>query len=239
MEIYKLSDDVPVGKKGKKFYFSEDKECDKNKNGESELKITDIKQAVKNENRVNVFVNGKYEFSLDITQLLDFKLKVGKVVEKEDLEKYRRESEYGKLYQRALEWVLSRPHSVKETRDYLRKKVFESGLDAVLMDRVMERLLDKKYLNDAKYAAYYVENRFVKKGVSRRRLEMELLKKGIDKTIIEDVFNATTRNEEDEILKMIAKKRAKYDDEKLISYLCRQGFSFELARSLVQSYEKD
>ena len=39
---------------------------------------------------------------------------------------------------------------------------------------------------------------------------------------------------QEEIKKIIAKKRAKYDDEKLISYLCRQGFSFELAQSLVR-----
>ena len=43
--------------------------------------------------------------------------------------------------------------------------------------------------------------------------------------------------EQEEIKKIIAKKRGKYNDEKLISYLCRQGFSFELARSLV--LEKD
>ena len=41
------------------------------------FKITNIKQAVKNENRVNVYVDGKYSFSLDIAQLVDFKIKVG------------------------------------------------------------------------------------------------------------------------------------------------------------------
>ena len=41
------------------------------------------------------------------------------------------------------------------------------------------------------------------------------------------------------ILKIIEKKRAKYDDEKLVSYLCRQGFSYQLARNLVRTYEKD
>ena len=39
--------------------------------------ITDIKQAVKNQNRVNIFVNGKYHFSLDIFQLTQLNVKIG------------------------------------------------------------------------------------------------------------------------------------------------------------------
>ena len=84
-----------------------------------------------------------------------------------------------------------------------------------------------------------MENRFVKKGVSARRLKMELAKKGVNKNIVEEVLGASERNDEDEVLKIIAKKRAKYDDEKLIAYLCRQGFSFELASGLVRSSGKD
>ncbi len=90
-------------------------------------------------------------------------------------------------------------------------------------------------MDDQKFAQYYVENRFVKKGISRKRLRMELVKKGISKEIIDEVLD--NRNDEEEILKIIAKKRAKYDDDKLIQYLCRQGFSYQLAQSLV--HEKD
>ena len=74
----------------------------------------------------------------------------------------------------------------------------------------------KKYLDDFRFAEYYVENRFSKKGVSLKRLRMELLKKGVSKEIIEEVLVDSDRNDEEELRKMIAKKRAKYDDEKLI-----------------------
>ena len=66
---------------------------------------------------------------------------------------------------------------------------------------------------------------------------MELMKKGVTLEIINEVLNG--RDDEEEIDKIIAKKRAKYDDDKLIAYLCRQGFPFELARSRVQSCETD
>ena len=66
---------------------------------------------------------------------------------------------------------------------------------------------------------------------------MELVQKGVDKDIIAEVLDS--RNDEDEIIKIIAKKRAKYNDDKLISYLCRQGFSYQLAQNLVRTYGKD
>ena len=202
-------------------------------------KITDLKQGVKNPNRVNVFVDGKFAFSLDVVQVVDFKIKVGKLLEPEELLEYQKASEFGKLYQRALDWVLTRPRGEKELRDYLYKKVYEKKLDKKYIDDIVEKLKEKKYLDDTRFAEWYVENRFVKKGVSARRLRMELMKKGVEKSIIEEVLSVSERNDKDEILKIIAKKRAKYTDEKLIQYLCRQGFSFELVSELVRSSGTD
>ena len=197
------------------------------------FKITNIKQAVKNPERVNVFVDGKYEFSLDVTQLLDLKLKVGQEITLAQLSEYKKLSEYGKLYQRTLEWVLSRPRSEKETSDYLYKKIYEKKLDKEYIGKIIEKLEKKKYLNDEAFAKWYVENRFVKKGISKKRLSLELAKKGISREIVERVLKDFGRDEKEEILKIIAKKRARYDDDKLIQYLGRQGFSYELAKDLV------
>ncbi len=202
-----------------------------------ELVITDLKQGVKDPNRVNVFIGGKFSFSLDIAQVVDLGVKVGTKLSTEKLAELKKASEFGKLYQRALEWALVRPRSEKEVRDYLYKKVFERKLDKDYIDLIVTRLKEKKYLDDLVFAKYYVENRFVKKGISRRRLSLELMKKGVAKEIVAEVLDG--RNDEEEILKMIAKKRGRYDDEKLISYLCRQGFSFELVQNLVRDYEKD
>ena len=227
------------------------------------FKITNIKQAVKNENRVNVYVDGKYSFSLDIAQLVDFKIKVGQEISESDLKEFKQASEFGELYQRTLEWVLTRPHSIRETKDYLYRKIRNSSSGALraarpsltpskehsdfpnketmsnFSDAIIERLIQKGYLDDLKFAEYYVENRFVKKGISKKRLQMELMKKGVSREIIEQVLEVSSRNDEEEIMKMIAKKRNKYDDEKLIQYLCRQGFHFETVRNLVQTYGTD
>lgn len=204
---------------------------------DEKLVITGMKQGVKNPNRVNVYVNGKYDFSLDVVQVVDLRIKVGQELSEERRLELKNASEYGKLYQRALEWVLSRPRSRKETRDYLQKKVYEKKLDKNYIDSIIEKLVEKKYIDDTKFAEWYVQNRFVKKGVSRKRLKMELMKKGVNKEIIDESIDG--RNDEEEIKKIIARKRRKYDDEKLISYLCRQGFSYQQVQSLVSESEMD
>ena len=120
MKIYNLKDDISK---------NDNKEANEGSARDfvarTTLVVTDIKQAVKNENRVNVFVNDKYSFSLDIAQLVDFKIKKGQVITEADLEKYQNASEFGKLYQRTLEWVLVRPRSTREVREYLFKKAVQ------------------------------------------------------------------------------------------------------------------
>lgn len=198
-----------------------------------QMVITDIRQGVKNPNRANIFINGKFSFSLDITQLVDYRLKAGKLISAEELDELKKASEFGKLYQRTLEWVLARPRSVKEAREYLRRKIYEKKLNPEYLERILGRLVEKKYLDDAKFAEFYVENRFVKKGISRKRLVMELRKKGVAEGTIEEVLDGSERDDAGEIRKMIAKKRGRYDEEKLIQYLCRQGFPYALVREIV------
>lgn len=206
-------------------------------NLEKKYKITNLKQGVKNPNRVNIFVDDKFSFSLDVSQVVELKIKVGQEISEDKLEEFKKTSEYGKLYQRTLEWVLMRPRSEKETRDYLYKKIYDKKLNKNYINEIINRLQSKNYLDDLKFAEWYVENRFVKKGISKKRLSMELKKKGISNEIVEKVLDV--RDDEEEIKKIIAKRRDKYTDEKLIQYLCRQGFSYQLAQNLVQTYEKD
>ena len=93
-------------------------------------------------------------------------------------------------------------------------------------------------MDDQKFAEWWVENRFVNKGVSSKRLRMELLKKGISNSVVDEVLDA--RDDDEEIMKIIAKKRARYaDDEKLMAYLIRQGFPFELVKEKIRLYETD
>ena len=201
------------------------------------MKITAITAQQKDQNRVNVMVDGKYRFSLDIFQYADLGIKIGKDYTEQELVELETESQFGKLYTRALEYCMLRPHSGKEVRDYLYKKTRDTrtrtgdvkkGVSSELTDRVFRRLEEKGHIDDEKFTHYWIENRNLKKGVSQRKLQAELRAKGIESSIVERLLAESERADEDELQKVIAKKRARYPDEqKLLQYLMRQGFRYD------------
>ena len=81
----------------------------------------------------------------------------------------------------------------------------------------------------------YVENRYVRRGISHKRLRMELQQKGISSDLISAAMTKVQRDESEEIFKVIAKKRKKYNDFQLVGYLVRQGFNFQQAKDAVET----
>ena len=86
------------------------------------MKITGISAQKKNQQRLNIMVDGSYRFSLDLFQYADLGIKIGNEYSEEELVQLETESQFGKLYARALEYCLMRPHSAREVRDYLYRK---------------------------------------------------------------------------------------------------------------------
>lgn len=201
------------------------------------MKITAISLQARNKDRVNVSVDGKYRFSLDVLQVGDLGLKVGQEYTDEQLAEFEQASAYGKLYAQALEYCLSRPHSELEVVQYLRRKTqptrakdgeLRPGMSQEIADQVLVRLKERRYIDDTEFTRYWVENRRQIKGASRRRLTQELRHKGVAPAVIDEALAGSERCDEDELQKVIAKKRSRYPDEqKLIAYLARQGFQFD------------
>jgi regulatory protein len=201
------------------------------------MKVTGITAQQKDKNRVNIMIDGKYRFSLDIFQVGDLGIRIGKEYTEEELLSLEEESQFGKLYTRALEYCLMRPHSVREVKDYLYRKTrdtrtktgdIKKGVSTKLTERVFERLSQKGYVDDEKFTRFWIENRNLKKGTSFRKLTAELRAKGVEQSIIELYLNDSLRSDEDELRKVIAKKQGRYSDpQKFMQYLARQGFSYD------------
>ena len=102
--------------------------------------ITDLRPATRDNNRVNVFLDNKFAFSLTIAQVADFKLKRGTNLSEAEISKIQSASDFGKLFQRSLEYALTRPHSEKEMRDYLKRKKMKREIEQKRYDSFIERL---------------------------------------------------------------------------------------------------
>ncbi len=215
------------------------------------MKITKISQQIKRPDRYSIYVDEKYSFSLNDYQLVSSGLRVGKEYQLKELEQLQAESEFGKAYERALNYVMIRPRSLKEINDYLgRKYLFpkpKSFVDKtgqrhfkkqnvdrekiiIMIERVIERLTDKGYINDENFAKAWVASRQLHKSLSRRKLESELRNKGISQDIIATILQKLNDSDQANIREVIDKKRRLprfQDDTKLAQYLMRQGFNYD------------
>ena len=68
--------------------FDDDEVADKTQSH----RVTDIKEAVRDHNRVNVYIDDKYYCSLDISQVVDLGIKIGRKLNSEQLEDIKRAS---------------------------------------------------------------------------------------------------------------------------------------------------
>lgn len=207
------------------------------------MKITALKAQVRIPGRVNVFIDGAYRLSLDAMQVIELGVRIGKEYDEESLQELENEGQFSRVYTRSLEYALARPRSVKELKDYLYRKtrdtrtkmgMVKKGISQELSERVLTRLMEKGYVDDEKFARFWVENRNVRKGSSLKKLQSELAAKGVSSAIVASALDASGRSDSEELRKIYLKKRARYDDEqKLIAYLARQGFSYDDIKSVI------
>lgn len=188
------------------------------------MTITAITEQQKDKNRVNVFIDGAYAFSLTLDQILSEKVKPGLQLDTQDIARLKKLSSDGKLQQRMYEWLGLRPHSQKELRDYLhRKKVAPEQID-IWTKQAQEYHLQDETL----FARWWVEQRR-NKNRSESFIRQELRMKGVDQMIIANVLTDNETKDNDALRQLIAKKRTQTryaDTKKLIDYLLRQGYRY-------------
>lgn len=189
------------------------------------MQITALKKQIKNPERVSIFVDGKYSFSLSLSELVTEKIKNGMELDTAQLKRLQKISADGKIQARALAWLLNRPHSTREFTDYLKRK----KADPELIENLLEIFITKKYLNDTAYAKWLAELRG-RAGKSDRAIRSELFSKGINREVIDDTLSSSN-DEQQRLTVLIAKKQkiARYKDDelKLKQYLAGQGFSYQ------------
>jgi regulatory protein len=202
------------------------------------MKITSVKQQVKNPERVSIFVDEKYSFSLSLDELIKHKLKKDDELSAGDVKKFKKISADGKLRGRALEWLLNRPHSERELRDYLYRKKAEPDQ----IDNLVGEFTERGYLDNAKFALWFSELQ-ARRNKSDRQIKAELFKKGISRELVAETFEQGSDDEAERLKLLIEKKsklsRYKNDQQKLMQYLVAQGFSWQSVKEALSVNQPD
>ncbi len=130
-----------------------------------------------------------------------------------------------------------RPRSIAEVRSRLARYGVEDPAP------IIQQLLDAGLLNDTDFARWLVTSR-LKQLHSPRRIRLELKHFGLSPDQI-DVALHGSPDPKITIRRILSKKfgnSAPLDDlarQKIISYLLRQGFAWEVVREVVKSWESE
>jgi len=187
--------------------------------------------------RVNIYLDGKFGFGLDLENFVKLGLKVGQKLSEEDIEKIKGISDRTLVLSKLLSFAMLRPRSEREINDWFKRKKVDEKIHNYLFDRLKHFDL----LNDEKFAKWWVEQRLNFKSKSKKELVYELRGKGIKKEIIDNVLEDTDIDEEKTAKKLIEKRKYKWErfDEKtrrqkISVYLASKGFDWNVISKVIQ-----
>ena len=206
--------------------------------------ITAVKPQ-KNKKRVNVYLDNKFGFGLDLENFVKLDLKVEQELTDEQVGKIVKEAEFQKVYDKLLRFSTLRPRSEKELKDWLKKHKVHLSIHENLYSRL--KRLD--LLNDNKFAQWWVEQRMEFSPRGKRALIAELRQKGINRDLIIQLVNESVSQgyEEKTARKLLQKKKYKWErlqkleaKKKMSDFLARKGFGWEVIKNAIDDiFKKD
>lgn len=142
---------------------------------------------------------------------------------------------------RAVKLLAAKPRSVRELRERLLEKLWTND---EIVDTVIEKLKEYKYLDDEQYARDLAISKLRQKPQGKRRLQQSMSQKKLDKDTVDAAITEAFEKlpEEDLIDQAIAKRlrlkgkpETREDLKKFYDHLMRQGFGFDLIRDKMAS----
>jgi regulatory protein len=185
--------------------------------------------------RSNVYLDGKFAFSLDDRVIVKKQLKVGGDIAPADVRMLSGEDHLQSCLNAAFRFLSFRPRSEAEVRERLARHGYtDEDVEAVMPDLRRLNLLD-----DAAFAEFWKENRNSFKPRSQRMVKLELRRKGVDTEVINQ---AVSDIDDSENALAAARTRArtipKADYQvfrnRLGAYLQRRGFSYGVVDKAVK-----
>ena len=150
------------------------------------------------------------------------------------------------MYQRAIRKCGDLLKGMSYTEKGLREKLLQSGVTEKIADRAVEAMRDAHYVDDRSYAESYLRGHLARK--SKRRVEQELLQKGMAEEVAAEAFAAweaenaggTEELEQQQIRAFIDKKKIDPEQlewserQKIMASLMRKGYSCDAVRRVLQ-----
>jgi len=198
-------------------------------------KVTAIRDGKRRGKRVNVFLDGRFAFSLEAEVAVREGLGVGRELSEGDIEALTGADLSQRCLEAAIHYLDYRPRSEAE----LRQRLHRRGFDGDRVEAVLARLKEQGLVNDLAFAQFWKENRQSFSPRSQWLTKAELRQKGVADDIIGQVV-ADLDDEDSAYRAASAKARslsaADYQSfrRRLGDYLKRRGFNYGVITSTVK-----
>lgn len=196
--------------------------------------ISKIEVQKKNKDRVNVYIDGEYAFPCSSEVIFLHMVKVGEIVDPNNLQEIINMDNYIKCKNYALR-IIERSY---KTEKQIYDKLVEKDYDVVAIGKTLDFLKEYNLLDDEKYAKAYIKEKIKDQG--RNKIKYTLISRGISEKIIQEKLNLIGSEEEEESAMNLGEKKyniliKREDDPKKIykklgDYLITRGYNFQTVK---------
>ena len=204
--------------------------------------ITKIEVGKRNKERVNIYIDEEYAFSISAELIYKENIKVKDKIDVDSLKKLADEDNYIKCKNTALKTIERTYKSEKE----LAQKLALKGYDDHIINRTINFMKEYNLLNDNNYATMYVKDK--SRNIGKKKIKYSLLQNGIDEEIIESELEKINNDEVKAIVYEMALKKYKVFSkrendnykltQKLYRFLMGKGYDYDLIKDVVKSIVK-
>ena len=202
------------------------------------MTVTRIEEISKS--RVRICVDEEFAFVLYKGELRSFHIREGEELEEKNFRIIMTELLPKRAKLRAMGLLKNREYTVKQLRDKLKM----GGYPENIVEEALSYVGGYHYTDDCRYAANYI--RCHERTRSRRRIEQDLMGKGIDRLTLEQDWaeweeEGGSQDERLMIQTLLdkkgfdAQKADQREKQRMYAFLMRKGFSGEQVRRAVQS----
>ncbi len=197
--------------------------------------VTALKQS--SPGRFTVEFDGGETLRSTLSAVTDAQLYVGRELDDEAFEEFKRSSSKALDRERALEILSRRPCSRRELLD----KLLRRGMEEKSAEDCVDWLAGRGFLDDGEYAGA-VARHYAAKGYGAGRVKSELRRRGIERELTDETLSALPENTE-KLDAFIARRLSDPHDRdsvrKISAALFRRGWSWEEIRAALRRFDTE
>lgn len=202
------------------------------------MEITRLKQYKGKTYEVELDTERRLYLHIDI--IVDFGLRTGMQIERDELKKIIYASNFHRAYEYALYRLDYRDYSAEE----MYKKILDIYKSEKLCHDVIKKLTGAGIIDDSRYAEKLARKLVEAKKYGYRRARHEILLKGISEETAEEALSIYDNMYRENLMELLEKRHCRYltnrtdrkSIEKVKNALVRYGYGFDEINSAVREY---